>query len=532
MKKLSTIIIAMALLFGMAQCKKQETPASAGKTVHITLNMGNNGSRHTVDPISGAVDYTEGDIIYVGNNGKYIGFLTADANRVFSGDIQDPSTEDYLHFYFLGGKTPATAPTAGTTESFTINIADQTDKLPVLSYAHSTVNYTDGNTMYEAILQNQCALAKFTLTQGTNEVVKVAGMNNEATVNFGTPGITVTDEYGFITLNSGNETETQSGTVKYAILLPQDEVNGADVIIGETSYTPIVVPAIEASSYYGKEGDLVIDNGTPAPAVPEGAINGLFSVSATQQVYFSQGNLQYIGSATTPYWKFAEHQWEYLGTTTGQNSNNQTADRDLFGWGTSGWNCGNTYYRPWDSNNSDGSLYGPPGQYNLTGSYAHSDWGVHNAISNGGNTAGQWRTLTQSEWDYVFNSRSTTSGIRYARAQVANVNGVILLPDDWNSSYYTLNSTISSGASFSSNVISSSTWTNSLQSHGAVFLPAAGFCDGTSVNDVGSYGYYWSASCIDSGSAWYVYFGGGGLGTDGWGNRCGGLSVRLVCPSE
>lgn len=44
---------------------------------------------------------------------------------------------------------------------------------------------------------------------------------------------------------------------------------------------------------------------------PVGAINGLFSVSATQQVYFSQGNLQYQASTNT--WRFAENQWDYVG---------------------------------------------------------------------------------------------------------------------------------------------------------------------------------------------------------------------------
>ena len=47
---------------------------------------------------------------------------------------------------------------------------------------------------------------------------------------------------------------------------------------------------------------------------PIGAINGKFTINANgNQVYFSQGNLQYIGSAATPYWKFAEKQWDYLG---------------------------------------------------------------------------------------------------------------------------------------------------------------------------------------------------------------------------
>lgn len=266
------------------------------------------------------------------------------------------------------------------------------------------------------------------------------------------------------------------------------------------------------------------------PQVPTGAINGKFSVSAGQRVYFSQGNLQY--KASTAQWRFATNQYDYIGNANNNISSSYSGWIDLFGWGTSGWNPGNTYYRPWDSNNSDGS-YGPPGQYDLTGSYAHSDWGVHNAISNGGNTAGQWRTLTLSEWRYVFNSRSTSSGIRYAKAQVAGVNGVILLPDDWSSSFYTLYSTNNEGASFSNNVISSSTWTNSLQSHGAVFLPAAGYRNGTSVVDVGDWGNYWSASYGNSYNAYPVNFYGSAVHVAYfYSYRYYGRSVRLVCPVE
>ena len=281
----------------------------------------------------------------------------------------------------------------------------------------------------------------------------------------------------------------------------------------------------------GRPVRLVYTDDTPSPA-PEGAIDGLFTINGSgDQVYFSQGNLQY--QASNGIWRFATNQYDYIGDANSNISSSYSGWIDLFGWGTSGWNCGNTYYRPWDSDNSNGSLYGPPGQYNLTGSYANSDWGRYNAISNGGNTSNTWRTLTQSEWDYVFNTRSTNSGIRYAKAQVNNVNGVILLPDNWSSSYYTLYSTNQGGASFSSNVISSSTWTNSLQSHGAVFLPAAGDRYGTSVDDVGSQGYYWSASYYGSGNAYRVGVYDGYLETDNVvSNRCYGFSVRLVCPAQ
>ena len=262
-----------------------------------------------------------------------------------------------------------------------------------------------------------------------------------------------------------------------------------------------------------------------------GAIDGKFTINDSGgKVYFSQGNLQYQASTNT--WRFAENQYDYIGSDNSNISQTYSGWIDLFGWGTSGWNCGNTYYRPWDSNNSCAEWYGPPGENNLIGSYANSDWGYYNAISNGGNTTQQWRTLTQSEWDFVFNTRNTSSGIRYVKAQVNGVNGVILFPDDWSTSYYSLNSTNNGNASFSSNVINAASWTNSLQSHGAVFLPAAGYRYGTSVGNVGSDGYYWSASYSNSDYAYLVNFYGSGLGADYNGNRGGGRSVRLACPAE
>lgn len=177
------------------------------------------------------------------------------------------------------------------------------------------------------------------------------------------------------------------------------------------------------------------------PTVVDGRLPGLFSVSSDQQVQFSQGNLQYQASTNT--WRFAEHQWDYVGSQksvyvegdegtgfyiekiggTVINSDNSEISPtyngwiDLFGWGTSGWNNGNTYNRPWDSDNSDGSLYGPSGRFNLTDDYANAEWG-HNAISNGGNREDYCRTLTKEEWEYLLESRTTSSGIRFAKAKV------------------------------------------------------------------------------------------------------------------
>ncbi len=325
---------------------------------------------------------------------------------------------------------------------------------------------------------------------------------------------------------SGNYTTDGAGTGSFTSSITNLEVS--------TTYYVRAYATTNAGTAYGNELSFT----TRYP--PMGAIDGKFTVNASgDQVYFSQGNLQYIGSASTPYWKFADNQWDVLGTTTGQNSSDQNVDRDLFGWGTSSWNNGNVYYQPYDTqnngNSSQGYGYGPTDgtsyTNNLAGTYANADWGVYNPISNGGNQANQWRTLTAPEWGYIFSTRTTSSGIRYAKAKVNDVNGVILLPDDWSSDTYSLSNTNSPDASFSTNTISASQW-NTLEQAGAVFLPAAGGRDGTSVNNVGSSGYYWSASCRNNYRAYYVNFYGSYLYTIDDIYRYGGESVRLVRVAE
>ena len=281
---------------------------------------------------------------------------------------------------------------------------------------------------------------------------------------------------------------------------------------------------------------------------PQGVLNGLFSVSENTLVCFSQGNLQYQASTNT--WRFAENQWDFVGNDevgtvyeNGVKSDNTLISSsyngwiDLFGWGTSGHDHGAVCYQPWSTsdNNSDYDAYGN-WQANLYDQTGEADWGC-NAISNGGNQPNQWRTLTREEWVYVFETRATASGIRYAKAKVNDVNGMLLLPDDWNESFYTLNNPNSVSATFTSNTITASQW-NTLVLHGAVFLPASGFRRGTLINDLssddlGSDGSYWSASCNESDYAYYIAgFDDSYLNTQGSLSRCLGGSVRLVRPAQ
>ncbi|MBQ6771280.1 MAG: fibronectin type III domain-containing protein [Bacteroidales bacterium] len=250
-----------------------------------------------------------------------------------------------------------------------------------------------------------------------------------------------------------------------------------------------------------------------SPAAPEGAVKGKFSINAGgKQVYFSHGNLQY--QATTNTWRFADQQWNYVGGSdcygvhygnVAGSSNSFVSSTyngwiDYFGFGTSGWDNGNIYYHPYDIGSEATSWqgeinfgFGPLAD--LTGDFANADWGVYNAISNGGSRPGMWRTLTQQEWEYVLNERN---GSRFAFAKVNEVYGFLLLPDDWSTSTYNLNNINSTECPLDANVISLSAWAT-LEAKGVVFLPCGGWS-----NYCTEFGYQVEVKCPGTGAMYWT----------------------------
>ena len=257
---------------------------------------------------------------------------------------------------------------------------------------------------------------------------------------------------------------------------------------------PVYVPCGSLSAYQNAEGWSEFTNFFESCSgdAPVGAINGLFSVGENTQVYFSQGNLQYQASTNT--WQFAEHQWDFVGEGNTNASSTYEGWIDLFAWGTSGYDLGTVWYQPWSSG-GDNAAYGC-NLCDLSDYTGQADWG-YNAISNGGNQEKLWRTCSSSEWWYLLEGRETTSGIRYVKAVVNGINGLVLLPDNWNSSIYELNNVNEGNASYEVNVISSNTWSDVFEVNGAVFLPAAGRIQDWFENDFGIVGFYWSSSSTE-----------------------------------
>lgn len=274
-----------------------------------------------------------------------------------------------------------------------------------------------------------------------------------------------------------------------------------------------------------------------------GSLNGLFSVAPSKQVRFSRGNLQYntIGKhrtadgGTAPgTWRFAKNQYDIIGADNTNVSATYTGWIDLFGWGTSGWNSGAACYQPWSSSVANNDYYpGADSENNLTGPFAFADWGIYNAIRNGGNTPNRWRVLTKDEYNYLCLNRkaSTVNGTadtRYTKAVVNGMNGLILFPDEYNHPQTVaapVNINISE-APFSGNTYNSEEWLL-LEAAGAVFLPSAGVRFGQHVDDV-NHGYYYSSTVANVSGAYSLGIRGLNISLDWGGWRLYGVSVRMV----
>ena len=276
---------------------------------------------------------------------------------------------------------------------------------------------------------------------------------------------------------------------------------------------------------YKKEGGV---NGTfilyTTTTLPDGALAGEFSVSATKKVLFSQGNLVATVDATgaPTAWKFAANQYDCIGEGGANKTIGKTAgDVDLFGWSTAKSNYG-------ISTSTEDSDY--------SGDFV--DWGK--AIGDG-NT---WHTLSKDEWGYLLGMEldhdfyvPNTEHPRAEKLGLATVNsvpGLVLLPDIWelpSGCSFTATSLdesccVTDDKNFALNSYATTEWSQ-MESAGAVFLPAAGERSVSYVLSVGDVGCYWNASFSEENSADFLNVNNYNIPLE-ISDRYYGYSVRLV----
>ncbi len=511
MKKLSTIIMALALVLGMSQCKKQETPTNGngGEKVHITLNVNNgenisvnvdNGSRHEVAPNLGMIKFEDGDVLYVGNNGKYVGQLTYN-NGAFGGTLYYPTSGDYLHFYFLGNAElsealPETIEEGTEITSRTISIADQSTNLPVLCYGHSTETYGSA-TNYSAVLEYQCALVKFNLNKATDYKCTLLNMPTEATISFAT---TAGDDFTPIAKTSTTDTidlyrEEGNTGVRWAILLPGTNLRADGNVSGAPAGT------LNANQFINS-GISLKNPVFAAPGADYAVKNSdgelkQFSVSSTQKVYFSRANLMCnAANPDQPVWGFHENQIDEcpgfgaINNTSGTGTSGihitSSNEMDRFSWG---------FKNPTSVSENDWV----DGSRNLNWNDG-TDWGCALRNTAYGN---YWRTLTAAEWKYLLNTRSGKRFLRVSWYQpipdtydATYTNGIIIAPDGYNGG------STSSWAEW--NKANKKKYTTKavvteLLNAGCVFLPALGYREGSYYYE---YNYHYSNGDFMIGNYW------------------------------
>lgn len=493
---LATLCIATVAMIGCS--KDEEQPAGSDKVVVSTTTIGlESGAASKQLDESGTKTFAASEqiaVVYENTSSEMVKIpVTLAAGDISNGGktatitvaMADPKANGTVKFIY-----PASMANDNGTVNYTNLYTGQDGTMATLSgnfdLAMCNSSLTAGADLpANPVLTNQFSVCKFTV-MNTATSSDMTGSVTKLIVKHGS------DVYVVNPATPGQSTF-------WVAVKPIDAGSGNINIyaaVGKNLYTKSV------SSYTALAAGTFNRVTVGATQIP-GALSGLFTVNAGgDQVFFSQGNLRYESSA----WSFFPNQYDYYST--------YSADAwDKFGWST----LATDYGKNTSEDNSD-----------YSGAFV--DWG--NAMGSG------WRTLTSGaynsgfEWEYLFNIRTTPSGVRYAKATVNDKAGVILLPDDWSTSYHSLSSPNTANANYTTNTINSTDWTNDFEAHGAVFLPAAGYrYDGTLVTGAGSEGYYWSATQFeyDTETAYRMIFLGSGVIPSGnFMNRSLGHSVRLV----
>ena len=475
MKKYISFVLIAVLFAACTPNNEVGTPFKAGQEVSITAHMPKAGANHLPGKqrVAGVDNGAQIDLTW--NEGDQITVKVGDATAVFTLE----SGAGTANGTFVG-EMPASGTNYSVVYPANYNesvLAEQTYTANgfgngLMKMSTKVDGTIDGGFMLTA--DNALLGLQLTGDQALSEIV----LTNTAT----------SQTY---TLNCAGITLTNTATLLYLVVPAGEWPNGFTVSVKDSEGNEITsFTKADAATFSATTSMIMPVREIESVKNYEGI--GVFSISATKQVTFSPGNLQYTQSTNT--WSFASAQWEMIGTdnviggrvTSSPYSGDKKeegyalADKvDLFGWSTSANNFGvrSTY-------TADSNYYG-----------SFVDWGTNKIGNDAPNT---WRTLTDNEWEYLLNTRPNASSLKGV-AQVNGVNGLILLPDNW-----TCPSGITFKSGFHNNddvdyyaayqTFTADQWSK-METAGAIFLPAAGFSFyGYDVRSVRHCGYYWSAT--------------------------------------
>jgi len=491
-----------------------------GYPLQVTVNVtrGDGATRATYNESTRKLEFSTGDKLFVegidnsvGGAGRFAGTLTWQSGGTFSGTIytQNPytGTADALF-------TDAASASGIVNATLLPNGYESYNFLSIYNNGSDDL-YDDAVawSMQNAFVASETAKAtgveQLSFERASTYSSGFALAPRHAVLNFtisgleaGAQDVTLSIDYGGTEYPvTGSVTPNASGVATFAIGVPAVPA-GANIkdmdnnlTVGTHNFTLPSSTTFAAGKIYN-----ITRN-----ALPD-LLSGVFTVSdSKKKVKFSKGNLRYSSGT----WSFFNNQYDYYSS--------YSADAwDKFCWSTSATTYGmNT--------STDNSTY--------SGNFV--DWGSNSDLQTALGTG--WFTLSRAEWTYLFNSRSAstvngTSNGRYAKAKVNNVWGVILFPDTYThpdgvTAPVGVNAAGDTG--WNGNNYTFADWTK-MESAGCVFLPGAGYRQGSSVASPGIFGGYWSATPNGEDAAYGVYYYSGYLDPAWNYSRNHGLSVRLV----
>ena len=536
MKRKITFFALAILALCASACKVEEPISGTGEveTMSFTAVTNVDASTKTTLVSDGSghmvwVNWTEKDVISI---------FDGTANNRFDIDWQGESSK--VEARFIGEAVSGQTAYYGLCpyqEGAALSGSNITANIPATQVI-KTNNYDPAANIQIGVaangkipFKNACALIKVVVPDYMTEVssikISVSGRQGNADEGF-VGNVTFNPSTGAVVSYGSGKTVTLTGNLKagqtfYAAVAP-GTYTGYTV---EFKYNASIFSRTKTANVTFERNTIYGAANLADVAGEIGELPGCFSIDGAQQVMFSKGNLQFLASSdgtgtdlthktvdgsAAGTWRFAEHQYDALSKFGGNSKSTNWID--LFYFGSSGYNGYNPY---------SATAYGA--DINDT----NYDWGVYNAISNGGNEPGMWRTLTQAEWTYLIATRnaSTINGVsnaRYVYANVASRNGAILFPDKcaWPSSI-TPPTASNINASGSGGTYTAEEW-SVLEDSGLVFLPCCGYYNGY-YDGTGSLGDYWSSTHSSSygiqiKSTLYTYIPSGSYGM--------GFSFRLV----
>lgn len=546
----------MALAMGGTSCKK-DSKQNAGERMVIGAGInqgGGNGSKTYVGDLQNGeypVLWGEGDAfdLFSENGTDPQQFGIEDGVGKTSGKFEgiDPGGSKYFGFYPSGKGTRTDNSTFTYTVEELSNDEDKCQNAPMFGYS------ADGkNVMFENVMS--WVRIGLKTTDGTVHVTSVSlGAKNDEAVMKGTLTVSFEDETITNTAMSGDKHSltvstnmTVSTTPQFvSFLVPASTatswiftVKASSDTWNSASYEKTISCGIERNAIYvgeivvanseGNGGDATYSGAIPGSSdsddpttgggeegttAPEGALSGLFSVSADQKVYFSKGNLYADISddngtldGDDP-WHFEDEQYyyrDYYGITedaanlAGDVTTTPEHTVGMFYWSP---NTATACSKEWEDFDVD-----PETEYVF---FSNND----DVVLYDNNA---WYTLSDPEWEWLLGpgcvssafevpkpgvncrTSSTVGGVENARFAWVSVNGVpgfLIFPDlfEWKdnmgSAPTNINETYMSPVSICS-------YTDEqfakMEEAGCAFLPAAGKRNPTTLS--GIRGYYWSAS--------------------------------------